>query len=106
MDNFNQPYSQINSLKTFLKVSIILYILYLILFFTPFSKYFPNFILYTLYGITDIVFLIFIWTEMPSKRYDKVTDTILILLFGIFAILMWFPTEEELKILLKEKNRN
>ena len=84
---------------TILHFSYILIVVYLNQYNSEFSVIIP-----IVNSVFYLVFILFIWFKMPMSRYDKITETILIVLFGVFALWMWVPNQNELKAMIDKKN--
>lgn len=52
--------------------------------------------------IFNFFFLRFLWTKLPISRDDKIGETILIILFGLFALWMWIPDKKDLKEMIEK----
>lgn len=99
-------------LKREIKLIRKLLIFYTVLPFLFFIFYFlgltnPSLILYCIINYSFLmIFLSFIWIKMPMNRYDKIGETILILIFGWFALWMWIPDEKQLKAMISNVAEN
>ncbi len=94
---------ELKIIRLILNIYTILHLVILINFFTNIIGHNFNLIL----GINIVfilTFLSFLWFRLPISKYDKIGETVLILIFGIFAIWMWIPSEKGLKKMIDEYN--
>ena len=100
--NFEKLLSELKIIRLILKIYTILHLLVLVTFFTTFMRINIE-IIFGINIIFLLTFLSFLWFRLPMSRYDKIGETLLIILFGLFALWMWIPNEKELK---KMNNHN
>lgn len=99
--NYEKLLSELKIVRLLLIIYTILHPLFFILFFTNFMEFSFEFI----FGINIVfilTFLSFIWLRLPISKFDKIGETILISLFGLFALWMWIPDRKQLKEMIIE----
>lgn len=95
-NNLNGLYAELILAKKVLQVFTILNVIIFFLSLINILHFNPIFII-GIYYLFIIYFLGFIWLKMPMSKADKIGETLLILVFGIFALWMWLPDKKELK---------
>lgn len=101
--SFEKLLSELKKVRLFLKIYTILHILAILILFTSFAKIGSEIISGT-YIVFILFFIFFIWFRLPMSTYDKIGETFLILIFGLFALWMWIPNEKRLKEMVHEYN--
>lgn len=99
--NFEKLLSELKTIRLILKIYTILHFIVLVAFFTNFMR--VNYeIICGINIIFLLIFLSFLWFRLPISKIDKIGETILIILFGLFALWMWIPNEKELKKMIDD----
>lgn len=99
LDNNLKLKIKLKKIRFLLIVFTIIHVLY---FFLPFifsdiyHKILRDSIL-IVNSIFYLVFILFIWLNMPNSKYDKISETILILLFGILALWVWIQFDKSVE---------
>ncbi len=97
--NFEKLPNELKAVRIVLKLYTILSIASFLFFFLFLKKF------ELIIGINYLFvffFLSFIWFKLPMTTYDKVGETILITIFGVFALWMWIPDQESLQKMIEE----
>jgi hypothetical protein len=103
--NYNEIQSELLKVRLLLKIYTVLHVLALVLFFTN-SFQLSVEIMLVVHCIFLLFFVSFIWLRMPMDKHDKVGETVLIIIFGLFALWMWIPNEKKLKEMIIKVNEN
>ena len=101
--NFKKLLSELRKVRLLLKIYTVLHVPIAIILFTSFAEI-GHEIISGIYFIFILFFLSFMWFRLPMTRHDKIGETFLIIIFGLFALWMWIPNEKKLKEMMNEYN--
>ena len=94
---------ELKIIRLILQLYTILHLVVLGIFFTNIIGHNFN-VIFGINIIFILTFLSFLWFRLPMSKYEKIGETLLILIFGLFAIWMWIPNEKGLKKMISEYN--
>jgi hypothetical protein len=101
--NFEKILPELRIVRLILKIYTILHIPVAIMFFTLFTEI-GHELISGIYIVFIMFFLSFMWFRLPMSRHNKIGETFLIILFGLFALWMWIPNEKKIKEMVNEYN--
>lgn len=91
--------TELKKVRVLLIVFTLIHVLYIVLAFI-FSNV-DNKILFDIILFVNTIFylafILFIWLKMPVSNYDKISETILILLFGLLALWVWIQFDKSVE---------
>ena len=95
--------SELKIVRILLIIYTILHPLFIILFYLNFIE-FSFELIFGIKIVFVLTFLTFIWLRLPISNFDKIGETILICLFGLFALWMWIPDRKQLNEMIINYN--
>jgi hypothetical protein len=99
--NFKKLLFEVNKIRLILQIYTILHLIIFLILFTNVVKVSYQ-LLFVIHYLFLLIFISFMWLRLPMATISKVGETILILIFGLFALWMWIPSEKELKIMVSK----
>ncbi len=104
-NNQKALFAELKTVKTVLRVFTALNIVVFILSLINILNI-SSIITLIVYYTFILYFLRFLWFKIPTEKIDKIGETILILVFGVFALWMWIPDKKELKETINKNELN